>query len=291
MAVAAGGVMFLSACGGSGEVAPVLANENEVYSISARIEKNRPKNPQTDASIKQSYENVYFFPGELYLSPKTLTTKANTWMNEASTRSGQGMGCKIGADVNKPYVATWFYPCGSVLKLKNIDKDSKGFGREMLVVVADAGPNRKLSGEGWKNNRVRQYALDISPMAAAKLAHTTGEGGALEVTLVKLPAGYESSPMSLDLLNTPPSYDNALTYLRPAIAFDLISATDKIKGEVKEVIKAAPVVNPAQKPVEIAPSTGGKPCWSSWSKKNYYYPYDNKKERLKCDVEGKWIRY
>ncbi len=206
MAVAAGGVMFLSACGGNGQVAVPLTGDREVYNISDTIQRIRPRNPRTDASIKQSYENVYFYPGELYLSPKTVTTKANTWMNEKSTRTGQGMGCKVGADVNKPYVASWIYPCGTVLKLRNIDRSSKGYTREMLVVVADAGPNRKLTSVGWENKRARRYAMDISPMVAQKLLHTTGEGGALEVTLVQLPAGYESHYGVLDLINTTPSY-------------------------------------------------------------------------------------
>lgn len=145
-----------------------------------------------------SYENVYYRTGELHLNP-FMRTRANWWMeNEYSATGKQGcFGDPVG---NTEYqMATWFYPCGSIVEVYNPVTHLS-----VLAEVTDRGPNRFLNIKGWENDRVREYGADITRKVAESIGQKPGE--IIYIKPVYLTGENQMFGPAIDLENSPAFY-------------------------------------------------------------------------------------
>jgi hypothetical protein len=154
---------------------------------------------------RERYEHIYFRGNELNSNPGMLITFANWWMVGEYLPSDR-QGC-FGDPVNRVemQVATWFYPCGSKLLICNPLTDQC-----VEVEVTDRGPNRLLTDiDGYEDDRVRFFGMDISEAAANKIDHLPG--GKLVVVPIAIPGigdlDEDNMPgLVVDLLQSPPYY-------------------------------------------------------------------------------------
>jgi hypothetical protein len=140
---------------------------------------------------------VYFFPGELNLNP-FLKTRANWWMEGEYSAAGK-QGC-FGDPVGNTQlqIASWFYPCGSIVEVYNpLTKLS------VFAEVTDRGPNRFLKKAGWENNRVREYGVDITRAVATAIGQKPGE--IVWIKPIQIPDNQPMGPV-VDLTTTSPNY-------------------------------------------------------------------------------------
>lgn len=175
--------------------APVVVSQPVIpYGITDDGQRFRGNAPE------MTYEGMYYRRGELELNPQRFVTRANWWMmGEYGLNDKQGcFGDPV--DGSRLVIATWFYPCGSTIKVTNPET-----GQWIVAEVTDRGPNRNLTKQGWENDRSREFGADISPAVAAAIGQQAGSVVIFEP--INLSGATEASVGPIvDLTISPPNY-------------------------------------------------------------------------------------
>lgn len=117
---------------------PNLEPKYTVESVSSLdLSRGRPQD--------RVYQGVKFNAGELESCPCTMDTEAHYF--DLVDLNGQVLNRQTGCgEVFNPReelgVASWFYPCGTILRITNLDN-----GKSVIGVVKDRGPNTAVYPE------------------------------------------------------------------------------------------------------------------------------------------------
>lgn len=153
-----------------------------------------------------TYAEQYFRPGELQLNPIALIGRANIWLNgEGSLGDRLGCGYQVAGAAEQLYIATWFYPCGSRVKVTNPET-----GLSEYAIVADRGPDRYLDWAGYENDAIRFYVADLTLGLARKIGHAS-HGTVLLEPADEMSIPPESFGPFINLFDSPPFYQGIAT--------------------------------------------------------------------------------